>query len=368
MTSDPITMPKPGQASWPQPAEPVKAEAILADIPPPPPGWAIVPADDARLDCLPTVPMIYNIEYGELKWYGSIRSEGSKVSDGERRKYAYALPIKPPASPSKQAAQPKDLPPLAFVTFESGDGKYIQKASEVHGATLIQVEWVRTPTDEEKYAILPQVRPSEPEPQPWSLPAPPAGQAWHRRDWTAEMLPEGCRPLLFGERWGRGDEIKRSGGWEVGGNSVHDWFGPTYENTAHCRTRRPLPASEPAQGDWQAVLAEAKAKEAVSQANNPIFSGNPLVFEGKNPHASMKAGTDPKGQAGAAKPPLGRQEGGSHYATLAIQPVEFITANKLTFLEGCVIKRLCRHRAKGKAEDIRKAIHELELILALEYA
>jgi hypothetical protein len=70
----------------------------------------------------------------------------------------------------------------------------------------------------------------------------------------------------------------------------------------------------------------------------------------------------------AAKPPLGRQEGGSHYATLAIQPVEFITANKLTFLEGCVIKRLCRHRAKGGAEDIRKASHELELILALEYA
>jgi hypothetical protein len=71
---------------------------------------------------------------------------------------------------------------------------------------------------------------------------------------------------------------------------------------------------------------------------------------------------------GKTPPPLGRQEGGSHYATLAIQPVEFITANKLTFLEGCVIKRLCRHRVKGKAEDIRKAIHELELILDLEYA
>ncbi len=64
---------------------------------------------------------------------------------------------------------------------------------------------------------------------------------------------------------------------------------------------------------------------------------------------------------------LAHQEGGNHYKELAIQPVEFITANKLSFLEGCVIKRVCRHRSKNGAEDIRKAIHELELILQLEY-
>lgn len=65
--------------------------------------------------------------------------------------------------------------------------------------------------------------------------------------------------------------------------------------------------------------------------------------------------------------PLNRQEGGSHYKDNAIQPVEFIHANKLNFLEGCVVKRICRHRRKNGAEDIRKAIHELELLLALEY-
>lgn len=64
---------------------------------------------------------------------------------------------------------------------------------------------------------------------------------------------------------------------------------------------------------------------------------------------------------------LAHQEGGNHYKSLTIQPVEFITANKLSFLEGCVIKRVCRHRSKNGAEDIRKAIHELELILQLEY-
>jgi len=65
--------------------------------------------------------------------------------------------------------------------------------------------------------------------------------------------------------------------------------------------------------------------------------------------------------------PLSQQEGSDHYKGLAIQPVEFIQANKLSFLEGCVVKRVCRHRAKNKAEDIRKAIHELRLILKLEY-
>jgi hypothetical protein len=65
--------------------------------------------------------------------------------------------------------------------------------------------------------------------------------------------------------------------------------------------------------------------------------------------------------------PLAAQVGGDHYRGLTIQPVEFITANGLTFLEGCVIKRVSRHRAKNGAEDIRKAIHELQLILRLQY-
>lgn len=65
--------------------------------------------------------------------------------------------------------------------------------------------------------------------------------------------------------------------------------------------------------------------------------------------------------------PLLVQEGGSHYKSMKIQPVEFIEANGIPFLEGNVIKRVCRHSTKNKAEDIRKAIHELQLILKLRY-
>jgi len=65
--------------------------------------------------------------------------------------------------------------------------------------------------------------------------------------------------------------------------------------------------------------------------------------------------------------PLEKQEGGSHYKDMIIQPVEYITANRLGFLEGNVIKYITRHIAKNGAEDIRKAIHYCELILATRY-
>jgi hypothetical protein len=65
--------------------------------------------------------------------------------------------------------------------------------------------------------------------------------------------------------------------------------------------------------------------------------------------------------------PLTEQIGGTHYKALKIQPVEFIEANQIPFLEGCIIKRACRHASKNGAEDIRKIIHEAKLILKLRY-
>ncbi len=66
---------------------------------------------------------------------------------------------------------------------------------------------------------------------------------------------------------------------------------------------------------------------------------------------------------------LGTQIGGSHYREGGIQPVQYIEANQLGFLEGCVVKRLTRHnRDTGKGrQDIEKAIHELQLLLELRY-
>lgn len=66
---------------------------------------------------------------------------------------------------------------------------------------------------------------------------------------------------------------------------------------------------------------------------------------------------------------LNMQIGGSHYKECEIQPIQYIEANKLAFLEGCVVKRATRHNkptGKGR-QDIEKAIHELQLILELRY-
>ena len=65
--------------------------------------------------------------------------------------------------------------------------------------------------------------------------------------------------------------------------------------------------------------------------------------------------------------PLESQIGGDHYKTLLIQPIEFIEANKIPFLEACIIKRACRHARKNGAEDIKKIIHEATLLLKYRY-
>ena len=65
---------------------------------------------------------------------------------------------------------------------------------------------------------------------------------------------------------------------------------------------------------------------------------------------------------------LEKQVGGKHYAKMKIQPAEFINENKLLFEEGNAIKYICRHSVKGKEQDIRKAIHYLEMILERDYS
>lgn len=90
------------------------------------------------------------------------------------------------------------------------------------------------------------------------------------------------------------------------------------------------------------------ALQAVADPNPPRFFTRPLV--------------PPTGQT-----PLDVQVGGGHYKDFPIQPVEFITKNKLGYIEGAVIKYVCRHGQKNGREDIEKAIHYLQLLLELNY-
>ena len=63
---------------------------------------------------------------------------------------------------------------------------------------------------------------------------------------------------------------------------------------------------------------------------------------------------------------LDHQEGGGHYKDMRIQPVEFIHANRLPFLEGNVIKYLSRWKVKNGIQDLLKARHYIDLLIELE--
>lgn len=60
------------------------------------------------------------------------------------------------------------------------------------------------------------------------------------------------------------------------------------------------------------------------------------------------------------------QHGGNHYKKLKIQPVEYIMANGIPYMEGNVIKYISRWRDKGGMQDLKKAKHYIELLIENE--
>lgn len=63
---------------------------------------------------------------------------------------------------------------------------------------------------------------------------------------------------------------------------------------------------------------------------------------------------------------LDTQIGGGHYKDMAIQPVEYIHANGIPFIEGCVIKYVSRWKSKGGIADLEKARHFIDLLVEME--
>ena len=63
-----------------------------------------------------------------------------------------------------------------------------------------------------------------------------------------------------------------------------------------------------------------------------------------------------------------KQIAGSHYQGFVIQPSKFVIENNLLFPEGSDIKYICRHKYKGKKEDLLKAIHFIEMIIERDYS
>lgn len=63
---------------------------------------------------------------------------------------------------------------------------------------------------------------------------------------------------------------------------------------------------------------------------------------------------------------LDKQVKGNHYKKFFIQPINFIHLNEIPFIEGNIIKYICRWRDKGGIDDLDKVIHYVELLKELE--
>lgn len=61
------------------------------------------------------------------------------------------------------------------------------------------------------------------------------------------------------------------------------------------------------------------------------------------------------------------QHGGNHYKDRGIQPIEFAQGNNLDWKQFNVIKYVTRHKDKKGAEDLKKAIHYLQMALEFDY-
>ena len=65
---------------------------------------------------------------------------------------------------------------------------------------------------------------------------------------------------------------------------------------------------------------------------------------------------------------LETQVGGNHYNLMKIQPIEYTMANEMNPLQHTAIKYISRYKNKNGIEDLKKAIHSLELLVQFEEA
>ncbi len=69
----------------------------------------------------------------------------------------------------------------------------------------------------------------------------------------------------------------------------------------------------------------------------------------------------------ATEKAIDKQIGGEHYKQYKIQPIEFIVANKLDFIQGNIIKYALRNKAgENPDEKWNKIIHYCELAKELK--
>lgn len=159
------------------------------------------------------------------------------------RRHGIMADLPKPAEPDPYARLKAYNEARARIRYNDG---VTQGDWRVNGRDLV-FEWSQPPGHYEVHPddlhLCPEYAPKA---APWTLPAPPPGRRWHREDWTQDMLPEGYRPLLDGEKVQIGDEVwlNKEDQWHASkaGSDM-----PRTEAHPRSRTRRPLPAEASAE-------------------------------------------------------------------------------------------------------------------------
>ena len=63
---------------------------------------------------------------------------------------------------------------------------------------------------------------------------------------------------------------------------------------------------------------------------------------------------------------LDTQISGDHYKKLKIQPMEYSMANNLNACQHTIIKYVTRYKDKNGIEDLQKARHTIDMLIAFE--
>lgn len=104
-----------------------------------------------------------------------------------------------------------------------------------------------------------------------------------------------------------------------------------------------------------------QSKDGDTYTPGPTGSRPLGLYKDKPASAMVRLSEEKKERA------LDVQVGGSHYKDFEIQPIEFIMKNKLNFCQGNIIKYVCRYADKNGIEDLKKALHYINLLIQLEY-
>ena len=173
---------------------------------------------------------------------------------------------------------PETVDPYAELKAAHAAGKVIQRKRTFYG------QWVDLDKDRVKLYFEGEYNPDELRVKPWTLSRHipgfrplEDGEEWHRQGWTEDMLPEGWRPMLKGERREIGDGLFPTSGssswrdkWQAVDSTWTQPQSPADSDSFHSRTRRPLPPTKAEKERKE--FEEWYSQNAFDYQSNPIGS------------------------------------------------------------------------------------------------